>query len=478
MLRHLILITRLPAIALAAVGYLLLPISGFAADRPSIVLIVADDLGYGDVGFHGSDIHTPNLDRLAATGVSLEQFYVAPMCSPTRAGLMTGRYPLRFGLMRAVIPPQRDFGLDPAETLLPEYLRDAGYAHRGIFGKWHLGHTQQKWRPLAQGFTTFEGCLNGAVDYFTQDREGERDWHLNDGSSSRRGYTTDLIRDAAVEFIDSIPNDEPYFAYVPFTAPHSPFQAKPEDLAKYPDRPKGKLRTFAAMVDSMDQAIGRILESVEGRDDADNTIVIFMSDNGGVREVGDNGSQRGAKLTVYQGGIRVAAVARWPAGGIKGGGVSNARIGYIDILPTLLSAIGHDASPRKPLDGIDVLAAIRNRENPPDRAWLTYLDQNDDRRERFALNHDNYKLVVQRDATDARQIRPSSIELFNIGDDPAESSNLAATDPATLAELNTALENLMQLKSADQVSRFREGRDGFTAPQNWAARGQVVDKVQ
>ncbi|GAB5559312.1 MAG: hypothetical protein SynsKO_09590 [Synoicihabitans sp.] len=439
-----------------------------AADRPSIVLIVADDLGYADVGFHGSDIQTPHLDRLAATGVSLEQFYVAPMCSPTRAGLMTGRYPLRFGMMRAVIPPQRDFGLDPTETLLPEFLRDAGYTHRGIFGKWHLGHAQQKWRPTAQGFTTFDGCMNGAVDYFTQDREGERDWHLNDRPNPRTGYTTDLIGDATVEFIESIPADEPYFAYVPFTAPHSPFQAKPEDIAKYSHRPKGKLRTFAAMVDSMDQAIGRILQSVESRADADNTIVLFMSDNGGVNKVGDNGDQRGAKLTPYQGGIRVAAIARWPRGGITGGGHSNARIGYIDVLPTLLSAIGHHAPPPRPFDGVDALAAIRGHDNLPDRAWLTYLDQNNDKRERLALNHDDFKLVIHRDATDAPENRPALIELFKISADPTESNNLAKTDPATRAELTTALDNLMKLKSDQQVSRFVEGREGFTAPKNWA----------
>lgn len=456
-----------PKPLILAACYLLHSIAGFAADQPSIVLIVADDLGYADVGFHGSDIQTPNLDQLAATGVSLEQFYVAPMCSPTRAGLMTGRYPLRFGLMRAVIPPQRDFGLDPEETILPEFLRDAGYTHRGIFGKWHLGHAQQKWRPISQGFTAFEGCLNGAVDYFTQDREGERDWHLNDSPNPRTGYTTDMIGDAAVEFIASIPADEPYFAYVPFTAPHSPFQAKPEDLAKYPGRPEGRLRTFAAMVDSMDQAIGRILKTVENRSDASNTIVLFMSDNGGVNKVGDNGSQRGAKLTVYQGGIRVAAVARWPAGGISGGGTSNARIGYIDILPTLLSAIGHNASLNQPLDGVDALAAIRGNSTLPDRAWLTYLDQNDDARERFALNHDNYKLVLQQDAADATKDRPTLIELFNISTDPTESNNLADTDAPTLAELNSALENLMKLKSRSQVSRFREGRDGFKARADW-----------
>ncbi len=452
--------------------YLLLSVASVSADRPNIVLIVADDLGYADMGYHSSDIQTPNIDHLAATGVRLEQFHVAPMCSPTRAGLMTGRYPLRFGMMRAVIPPQRDFGLDPNETTLPELLREAGYTHRGIFGKWHLGHARQQWRPTNQGFTVFEGCLNGAVDYFTQDREGERDWHLNDRPNPHSGYTTDLIGDAAVEFIASISADESYFAYIPFTAPHSPFQAKPEDLAKYPHRPKGKKRTYAAMVDSMDQAIGRILRTVDQRGDVNNTIVLFMSDNGGVNKVGDNGDQRGSKLTPYQGGIRVAAIARWPNGGMSGGRASHARMGYIDIVPTLLAAIGENRLPPRPLDGVNALSALKHQTPLPDRAWLTYLDQNGDHRERLALNHDDYKLVVHRNAADATESRSTEsrsteIELFKIKSDPTESTNLANSDPTTLRELNSTLENLMRLKSSSQVQRFRVGSGDFTPPENW-----------
>jgi arylsulfatase B len=441
-----------------------------ATTRPNIVIILADDLGYGDVGFHGSDIRTPHLDALAATGVSLEQFYVAPMCSPTRAGLMTGRYPLRFGMMRSVVPPQRDFGLDPAETTLPELLRDAGYAHRGIFGKWHLGHARRQWHPTAQGFTTFEGCLNGAVDYFTQDRDGERDWHVDDRPNPRTGYTTDLIADAAVEFIASVPIDTPYFAYIPFTAPHSPFQAKPEDLAKYPDRPKGKLRTYAAMVDSMDQAIGRILAQIAARGDAANTIVWFSSDNGGVNNVGDNGPLRGSKLTPYQGGIRVAAAIRWPVGQVTGGRTVNARMGYIDVVPTLMAMIGHSTPPDRPWDGVNVLAALQHNAPLPDRAWFTYLDQNPDRRERLALNHDGYKLVTQRDAPDALDATAPLVELFAIASDPNEKHNLAPTDPATVAELTAALENFLNLKSATQIPRFKAGADDFTPPTDWQVK--------
>jgi len=454
-------------ILLSLVSCAVLSLARAAPSQPNIVIILADDLGYADVGFHGSDIQTPHLDHLAATGIRLEQFYVAPMCSPTRAGLMTGRYPLRFGMMRSVVPPQRDFGLDPAETTLPELLRDAGYHHRGIFGKWHLGHARQQWRPTAQGFTTFEGCLNGAVDYFTQDREGERDWHHNDRPNPRTGYTTDLIGDAAVEFINAIPPNDRYFAYIPFTAPHSPFQAKPEDLAKYPHRPEGRKRTYAAMVDSMDQAIGRIFAAIKSRADADNTLILFMSDNGGVENVGANGPQRGDKLTPYQGGIRVAAAIRWPAGNLTGGHAINARIGYIDIVPTVWAAVGDSAPPSRPWDGINVLPAIRDNAKLPDRAWFTYLDQNDDRRERLAINHDTHKLVIHRDAPDAQQATPPLIELFAIATDPTESQNLAESDRATLAELTAAMENFLSLKSAPQIERFKRGAQTFTPPQDW-----------
>lgn len=141
--------------------------------KPNILILLADDLGFGDVGFNGSDIKTPNIDRLATEGVQLTQFYCCPMCSPTRAGLMTGRYPLRFGLMRSVIPPQRDFGLSVNEETIADMLGKAGYRYRGMTGKWHLGHRRQEWLPVNRGFTHFEGCYNGAVDYFDRNRDGE-----------------------------------------------------------------------------------------------------------------------------------------------------------------------------------------------------------------------------------------------------------------------------------------------------------------
>ena len=187
---------------------------------PNVVLIVADDLGWNAVGYHNPEFQTPNIDRLVSEGCELDRFYVAPMCSPTRAGLMTGRYPIRFGQARAVIPPYRDFGLPLTEITLPEALSKLGYEHRAIFGKWHLGHRRAKWHPLNRGFSHFHGHYNGAIDYFELTRENERDWHDGFAASSEQGYATDLIADAAQKWITEVSQYEaPYFCYIPFNAP-------------------------------------------------------------------------------------------------------------------------------------------------------------------------------------------------------------------------------------------------------------------
>ncbi|MFW6124746.1 MAG: sulfatase-like hydrolase/transferase, partial [Pirellulales bacterium] len=162
-----------------------------SSERPNVLIVVADDLGFADVGFHGGRIPTPAIDRIAAEGVKLEQFYACPVCSPTRAGLMVGRWPIRVGIMRTVIPPWRRWGLPPEETTLAELAAEAGYARRGVVGKWHLGHSDRKYHPLNQGFTYFYGHYNGAIDYWTHQREGEVDWHRNFDTVHEEGYTTD-----------------------------------------------------------------------------------------------------------------------------------------------------------------------------------------------------------------------------------------------------------------------------------------------
>ena len=433
--------------------------------QPNLVIILADDLGYADVGFHGSDIQTPNLDRLAADGVRLEGFYACPMCSPTRAGLMTGRYPLRFGLMRSVIPPYRNFGLDTAEYTLPEMLEAAGYAHRACIGKWHLGHLQSKWHPNNQGFSSFVGCYNGAADYFTREREGEVDWHRDKETIKEKGYTTDLITQSAIDFITKVPRDEPYFLYVPYTAPHSPFQAKKEDLAKYPNR-EGDKRTYAAMVDCMDQGIGKILASINQRGDRDNTFILFFSDNGGVAGVGDNSPMKGSKLTVFEGGIRVVAAAHWPRGRIAGGRVVDARMGYIDVFPTFMAVAGVDRVPN-PLDGINVLEAMKGRGRTENRTWFTYLDQNPDKQEHLALHRNGWKAIIERSAPDAPEKKVNSRLLYRLDDSRIEKENLLPTNQKIYQELSTEIEEFLKLKSKNQIPRYPEGQRGFKAPKDW-----------
>ena len=295
---------------------LIVPGFVFAAPRaPNILLLVADDLGYADVGFNGGKIiSTPNLDRLAATGIRFTDFRACPICSPTRAGLLTGRWPLRFGLMRAVVPPWSRHGLPSEEQTLPELLAPAGYAARGLVGKWHLGHARREFLPLQHGFTHFYGHYNGAIDYFTHEREGECDWHRDDRTVREAGYATDLLGAEAVRFIRAAPVGQPWLLYLAFNAPHGPFQAKAEDLRKYAHLATLDRRAYAAMVDCLDQAIGRVLAAAEARADATNTLVLFLSDNGGIPRVGSsNQPWRGAKLTVYDGGTRVCAALRWPA---------------------------------------------------------------------------------------------------------------------------------------------------------------------
>jgi len=299
----------------ALVALLFLTALASATSPPNIVIVVADDLGWNDVGYHGSEIRTPRLDSLAREGVEFDRFYVCPICTPTRAGLMTGRYPHRFGLRDTVIPPWRDYGLSTDEACLPELLAEAGYKRRACIGKWHLGHSRRAYHPLSRGFTSFYGHYNGALDYFTHLREGELDWHRGFEASRDEGYSTTLLADEAVRFIEASDDAAPFLLYLPFNAPHAPLQAEPTALAEYGATNKpgrdAQRPTFSAMVTSLDTAIGRVLDSLEERGFTDNTLVWFFSDNGGeVKQGGNNKPLRGAKHTVWEGGVRVPAIVR------------------------------------------------------------------------------------------------------------------------------------------------------------------------
>ena len=240
-------------------AFLSLPLVAPAAAaprHPNVIVILADDLGSADLGCYGSEIETPNLDRLAGQGVRFTHFHSFPLCSPTRAALMTGRSPMRCGVAYHVIRPWLSYGLPLEEHILPQTFKAAGY-QTAITGKWHLGHSQVKYLPHSRGFDHAYGHVNGAIDYYTHIRDGGLDWHRNGKSVREEGYSTDLLAAEACRWIRSRDRSRPFFLYVPFNAPHSPLQAPKPLIEKYAGIKDERRRVFAAMVDAMDSAAGR-----------------------------------------------------------------------------------------------------------------------------------------------------------------------------------------------------------------------------
>jgi arylsulfatase B len=455
------------------------PADSSTAAPPNIVLIVADDLGWNAVGYNGSFVRTPNIDRLAGQGVQLTNFYVSPMCSPTRAGLMTGRYPMRLGMARSVVRPWAAFGLPPRERTLPEALATVGYAHRGIFGKWHLGHLDPVWHPLSQGFTEFRGQYNGAADYWTRVRDGEPDWHDNAEPLQASGYTTDLIADAACAFIKRNAAQGPFFCYVPFTAPHDPLQVPDHYLAAYPaTAPAGgdpvarDRRKLAAMVTCMDDGIGRILQALRDGGIAEQTVVWFLSDNGGVNRLHLNGALRDGKLTVYEGGVRVPSAVWWP-GKIEGGRKVDKPLINLDVMPTLLRLAG--APPVPGIDGVDASELLRGRSDSlPQRDLFFFIGQSGLDREQIAIRSaDGWKMVVV--GLDIR--RPGGyrtpqhkVELFRLIDDPFERHDVASANPEVIQKLGDKLIAFRSAEPAGTTSTPNQSPPEFKPPKQWRNR--------
>ncbi len=441
--------------------------------KPNIIIILADDLGWGDVGYHGSDIKTPNLDQLAKEGIELNRYYTAAVCSPTRAGLMTGRYPDRFGLRSTVIPPWSAFGVDTREVYLPELLAKSGYTNRAMLGKWHLGHSELKYHPLKRGFTHFYGHLNGAIDYFSHKREGELDWHNDYASSYDKGYSTDLLTDEAVKNIKSYNGKSPFFIYVAYNAPHGPLQAKKEDLLKYGydstkpsfgkggsegDQGRGNTprQTYSAMVTNMDENIGRILKTLKDLKIEDNTLVLFHSDNGAAPGEGStSGELRGSKFTEWEGGVRAPAIIRWPDG-FKGSRTINQVMGYVDILPTLMEITGMKTPPVNPYDGISMLPILTGKQAKVERNF--YLGSG-------AIVNNDWKLIKA--GSDNPKMDVKEDQLFHISMDPSEKKNVRNQQAETYKKLKAELDQFDAIKSDVTVPPFGEGRKGFVAPKEW-----------
>ncbi len=399
-------------------------------EGPHVVFIVADDMGWKDVGYHGSEIKTPHLDRLAASGVKLEQFYVQPVCTPTRASLMTGRYPMRYGLQVSVIRPDATYGLPLEERMLPQALREAGYATRMV-GKWHLGSHDEKYWPASRGFDHHYGHLFGALDYNTHVRDGKLDWYRDGKPLKEEGYATELMGREAVKILREHDPARPLFLYVAFNATHSPLQAPQEYVEKYKDIADRDRRIKAAMTACMDDQIGAIAAEIERRGMKEKTLLVFSSDNGGPTGKGqaaDNGPLRAGKATLYEGGLRVNAFAVWP-GRIKPGSTVNEMLHMVDWYPTLLKLAGAKPEQKLPLDGKEAWAAIAEGKPSPRDEVLHNVQPT-----RGALRKGPWKVVVQGGLPAAD---PASVkaELFNIADDPYEKTNLAGKHPEKLKDL-------------------------------------------
>lgn len=444
------------------VGTFAVPLA--AAEKPNIIYLVADDLGWKDVGFHGGNIATPHIDQLAAGGVELDQFYVQPICSPTRSSLMTGRYPMRLGLQVGVIRPWAKHGLPLQERTLAEALRQAGY-YTAITGKWHLGHATRDYLPTRRGFDHQHGHYNGALDYFTHLREGGLDWHRDDQPlAEEKGYTTELIANEAVRTIEAHDPAKPLFLYVPFNAPHSPFQAPDSYLERYGNlKPKNR-NILAAMVTAMDDAIGRIVAALDKRGWRQDSLILFHSDNGGVPKIADNGLLRGAKGTLYEGGVRVVALANWP-GKLPAGGKVAEMMHAVDIYPTLLGLAGGtlDHPSQQPLDGVDVWPVITGGAKRSDDTIL--INSNPFH---GAIRVGSFKLVKngQVDANQTKKPGKETFELFNLAVDPFEKNDLAQSLPEKLAELKTRLAQFEKESVKANIPPNRMPAD-FQVPEVW-----------
>ena len=438
-------------------------------ERPHVVVFLADDLGWADVGFHDGEIETPNIDRLAEEGVVLDHFYSAPICSPTRAALMTGRDPLKLGLGYDQIHPWYNAGLPPNAQTLPRSFREAGY-QTGMVGKWHLGHTQEHQLPNQHGFEHFHGHLHTNTDYYTHQRESGHDLQENGRSVDLNGqYLTHIQAREAVRFLKERDRKKNFFLYVPFTAPHSPMQAPQETIDHYAHLPqKNYRRTYAAMVHEMDQAVGAILKELDEQGVADNTLVLFFSDNGGSNIFGGvNTPLRGQKAEAFEGGIRVPAVLRWPKR-LPPHTEFDPMMTVMDVYPTLANAAGIALEPAPALDGLDLWPAIVQEADAPERGPVFFASEIPiPGLIQLAVIDEPWKLVqIIREGQTETKVASF---LFNLQDDPFEKNNLLAKKPEIATRLAQEIRGWRSQHPMAGIRGTLVAHPGWVAPHDWAA---------
>ena len=417
-----------------------------APQKPNIVLIMADDLGWGDVGYHGSDIHTPALDKLAAEGVQLNRFYTYPSCTQTRGALLSGQRMRTVGLVEPM-PPWSDAGLPLAIETLANRFSKQGYRTWKV-GKWHLGDHYVEQFPNQRGYDHFYGFLRSEVNYNTHVFASALDWQRNGKTLEEPGYVTHLLTAEAVRLLDDHATDKPFFLDLSFSAPHTPLQAPESAMAEYAHIENYNRQRYAAMVTEMDRGITDVVAAIQRRPDADNTLIIFTSDNGGFPAFGaSNKPLRGGKISHYEGGLRVPALAWWPEQ--LETGIRDQIMGVHDLFPTLLALAGDSPTRSALRPGENVWPAIADdlpidREHAMVFAFMIPGRPGTPATYSASILQDGWKLIenfsfnrMAKDPQQRYQLRGR--ELFNIVDDPYEQSELFEQQSGKASELMALL---------------------------------------
>lgn len=443
--------------------------SAAAATKPNILYIVADDLGWGDVGWHGSKFRTPNLDRLVQEGVELDRHYVQPVCSPTRTALMSGRWTGRWGPQ--VLGPTNLRAFPAGTTTLAVAMKQMGYA-TAMAGKWHLG-SKPEWGPNHYGFDHSYGSLSGAVDPWTHKyRRGVwiDTWHRDGRIYHEEGNATELVAQEIVQRIKTLP--EPWFVYVPFHAVHIPIDApdefkKPWLDTKFDDDPATNdgLQRFAAFVGQMDAKVGEFVATVDARGVRERTLIVFHSDNGGLLgggnayvgkvagtpKISSNLPLRGQKAQLYEGGVRVPAFANWK------GTLAPSKVAVpmhcADWMPTLTKLVGWTKSADVTFDGQDMWPAISGADKSP-KQRVIYIPL----RKSWAVLDGDWKIIVHSNGNDTIDDKDRA-ELFNLADDPYEKNDLAKSEPKRVAKMRKLLAELRQ-DDLDELPADLKGIEG------------------
>ena len=436
-----------PLFFLQVLAFLLLACSAVPASKPNILVIIVDDLGYGDLSSFGAeDLKTPHIDKLMASGMRFDSFYAnCPVCSPTRAALLCGRYQELVGVpgvVRTRAPDNWGYLAQDA-ILLPQVLKPQGY-HTAIIGKWHLGLEEEN-QPTRRGFDFFHGFLGDMMDdYYHHRRHGNHYMRRNEDPVHPKGHATDIFTRWAVDYLaeraevtaKSAGKDAPFFLYLSYNAPHTPIQPPADWLAKVKQRETGireQRAKLVALIEHMDEGIGKVLQALEKTGLSKNTLVFFVSDNGGQANVGaSNGTLRGEKQEMYEGGLRVPACAVWP-GKIKAGGRSQLVAATMDIFPTMAAAAG--ATIEHAIDGRSFLPLLLGKEQPAFDRELFFTRREGNERYMgeciWAMRRGNWKLVKNTPMT--------PWELFDLAKDPGETIDLSKGNRRKFRELAGAM---------------------------------------